>query len=76
MGKTRELNTLMDGFRLYCLAEGKRSTTIRWYIGKLTIFERYLLSNDSPTDVTEITVNHLRAFLAYLRDEVAADDHW
>jgi site-specific recombinase XerD len=75
MGKTRELSTFMEGFRLYCLAEGKRSTTIRWYMGKLAIFERYLLRNGFPTDVTAITVNHLRAFLAHLRDEVAADEN-
>ena len=75
MGKTKELSTFMEGFRLYCLAEGKRTTTIRWYIGKLAVFERYLLGNDFPTDVTAITVNHLRAFLAYLREEVAADEN-
>lgn len=44
-------------------------------MGKLAIFERYLLGNDFPTDVTAITVNHLRAFLAYLREEVAADEN-
>jgi len=75
MGRTRELKTLIGGFRLYCLAEGKQSTTIRWYMGKLAIFERYLLDHDFPIDVTEITINHLRAFLAYLRDEVAADEN-
>ena len=75
MGKTRELRTFVDGFRLYCSAEGKRSTTIRWYVCKLGIFERYLLDNDHPTDVTEITITHLRAFLVHLRDEVTADEH-
>jgi len=42
MARTTDLSTLLEGFRLYCLAEGKRPTTIRWYMGKLETFIRYL----------------------------------
>jgi hypothetical protein len=42
MTKITDLNTLIEGFRLYCMAEGKQPTTIRWYMHKLDIFQRYL----------------------------------
>ncbi len=42
MARTTGLTTPLEGFRLYCLADGKRTTTIRWYRGKLKIFLRYL----------------------------------
>lgn len=41
MAGITDLPTLVEGFRLYCLAEGKRPTTIRWYMGKPTIFLEY-----------------------------------
>jgi hypothetical protein len=73
MNATADLDMLFEGFRLYCLAEGKQPTTIRWYMGKLRVFRRYLQMSGYPTDVTLITSTHLRAFLVHLREEVKAD---
>jgi site-specific recombinase XerD len=75
MSKITDLNTLIEGFRLYCLAEGKQPTTIRWYMGKLNIFQRYLKDHDLPTDASQITTTHLRQFLVYLKTQVRADEH-
>jgi len=75
MAKSIDLHTLIEGFRLYCLAGGKQPTTIRWYMGKLTIFQDYLKDHDIPTEVSQITITHLRQFLVYLQTEVKADQH-
>ena len=37
-----ELEGLIEGFRLYCLAEGKARKTIGWYIPKLIHLKQYL----------------------------------
>jgi site-specific recombinase XerD len=66
---------MVDGFRLYCLAEGKATTTIRWYLGELAILEHYLKANGLPTTAEAISLNHLRAFLVHLRQEVRADEN-
>jgi len=42
MSKSTDLATLIQGLRLYCLAEGRRPSTIRWYMGKLQIFLMWL----------------------------------
>jgi len=70
MARTTDLPALLDGFRLSCLAEGKRLTTIRWYMGKLKIFLRYLQTQELPTDAAELTTTHLRTFLVHLRENV------
>ncbi len=75
MNATVDLDMLFEGFRLYCLAEGKQPTTIRWYMGKLRVFRRYLQVSGYPTDATLITSTHLRAFLVHLREEVKADQN-
>lgn len=72
MSKSTDLVTLIQGFRLYCLAEGRRPSTIRWYMGKLHIFSRWLEDDGAPLDAELLRVNHLRSFMAYLR-EVKAD---
>ena len=66
---------LLEGFRLFCLAEGKQATTVRWYLGKLQIFLRYLQEQGLPTDVAELTTTHLRGFLVYMREDVKADQN-
>ena len=75
MTKITDLNTLIDGFRLYCMAEGKQPTTIRWYMHKLAIFRRYLEDCDLPTDASKTTTTRLRRFLVHLQTEVKADEH-
>jgi site-specific recombinase XerD len=37
--------TLVEGYRVYCLAEGKSPKTIRWYLGKLRVFLVHLREN-------------------------------
>lgn len=72
---TAVLPTLLEGFRLYCLAEGKQPTTILWYMGKLKIFLRYLQTEGLPLDAGELTITHLRAFLVHLKENVKADEN-
>lgn len=75
MARITELPALFEGFRLYCLAEGKQPTTILWYMGKLKIFLRYLRTEDLPLDAGELTVTHLRAFLVHLKENVKPDQN-
>jgi len=75
MTKSIEIQSLIEGFRLYCMAEGKRPNTVRWYMSKLKIFQNYLKTHDLPTDVNQITIAHLREFLVYLQTEVKANQH-
>jgi len=75
MSDVSELTVLMEGYRLFCLAEGKQPTTIRWYMGKLRVLRQYLVDNGVPTDTVNITTTHLRAFMVHLREEVRADQH-
>ncbi len=70
-----DLATLIEGFRLFWLAEGKQGTTIRWYMGKLKIFLSHLQTYDLPTDASQLTTTHLRAFLVHLRQEIKADEN-
>ena len=75
MTATTDLPTLMSGFRLYCLAEGKLATTTRWYLSNLKIFLQYLQEHKLPTDVTQLTITHLRAFLVHLRENVRTGEN-
>ena len=70
MRTATNLEELVEGFRLYCLAEGKARKTIRWYIPKLVYLREYLEENGLPTDVSKINVNHLRTFIVHLQTEV------
>ena len=75
MTNTTQLSTLIQGFRIYCLAEGRQPTTIRWYLGKLEILNQYFEQQGFPTDAAQITTTHLRAFLVHLRENVRADEN-
>ena len=68
MSQSTDLVTLIRGFRLYCLAEGRRPSTIRWYMGKLRIFLKWLEDNHCPLDAELLRVDHLRSFMAHLRE--------
>ena len=69
------LDTLFEGYHLYCLADGKQPTTIRWYMGKLGVFRDFLATRGYPTDAAQLTATHVRAFLVYLREDVRADEN-
>ncbi|MFC1938967.1 phage integrase N-terminal SAM-like domain-containing protein [Chloroflexota bacterium] len=58
----------IDEFLLSCKVEGKAYGTIECYSDKLKGFLWYATNYDWPDDVTAITTNHLREFLAYLRE--------
>ncbi len=49
------LESLIQGFRLSCQAEGKSPRTVEWYTGFLLRFLRFLNSNGLPTALDEIT---------------------
>jgi site-specific recombinase XerD len=58
----------IDGFLLSCKVEGKSYGTIECYSDKLKGFYWYASNYDWPDDITSITTQHLREFLAYLRE--------
>lgn len=58
----------IDGFLLYCKVEGKSYGTIDCYSDKLKGFLWYATNYDWPDDIAEITTQHLREFLVYLRE--------
>jgi len=53
---------------LSCKVEGKSYGTIDCYSDKLKGFQWYVRNYNWPDDITAITTNHIREFLAYLRD--------
>ena len=58
----------IDEFLLSCKVEGKSYGTIECYSDKLKGFYWYASNYHWPDDIASITTNHLREFLAYLRD--------
>lgn len=70
-----DLDTLIEGFRLCCMAEQKSPKTIRWYMGKLAYFSSQMKAMGFPTRVDQITTTHLRRFIAHLCTEVWADEN-
>jgi len=58
----------IDEFLLSCKVEGKSYGTIECYSDKLKGFLWYATNYNWPDDITAITTNHLREFLAYLRE--------
>jgi integrase/recombinase XerC/integrase/recombinase XerD len=58
----------INEFLLSCKVEGKSYGTIECYSDKLKGFLWYATNYDWPDDITAITTNHLREFLAYLRE--------
>jgi len=58
----------INEFLLSCKVEGKSYGTIECYSDKLKGFLWYTDNYKWPDDISLITTNHLREFLAYLRD--------
>ena len=58
----------INEFLLSCKVEGKSYGTIECYSDKLKGFLWYATNYEWPDDITAITTNHLREFLAYLRE--------
>jgi len=74
MGEVLKLREMIEGYRLFCRAGGRSRKSIRWYMHKLRIFEKYLQSQGFPLEVGKITTEHLREFLVHLRESVKADE--
>lgn len=58
----------IESFLLSCKVEGKSYGTIECYQDKLKGFLWYATEYKWPNDVRAITTDHLRQFLAYLRE--------
>jgi len=58
----------IDSFLLSCKVEGKSYGTIECYADKLKGFLWYANNYHLPSNIKAITTDHLRAFLAYLRE--------
>jgi len=65
---TTTIKQAIDGFLLSCKVEGKSWGTINCYADKLKGFLWYATNYDWPDDISEITTQHLREFLGYLRE--------
>jgi integrase/recombinase XerC len=66
--KGTTIKQAIDSFLLSCKVEGKSYGTIECYTDKLKGFLWYATNYHWPDDVTAITTDHLRQFLAYLRE--------
>ncbi len=69
-----ELSTLIDGYLLYCHADGKSPRTIRWYTGKLSVFQEYIEQKSDLRAADDLDVQIIRGFIVYLQTEVRADE--
>lgn len=67
------LPQLVEGFTLTLTAEGKSAKTLSFYEGNLRRFLWYAKLHAFPKNVQELTVQHIRQFLAYVRD---AEHRW
>jgi len=65
-----DIEQLIKGFRIFCLAERKAPKTIAWYISKLNYFKVYLQERGQGADITSITVHDLRTFIVHLQTDV------
>ena len=59
--------SLVEGFLLDCKVTGKSLATIQYYAEKLGKFLWYADNYGFPQNITDITPNHVRQFLAYAR---------
>ena len=64
-----ELKTLVDGFRLSCLTEGKSAKTVEWYVAFLNRFRQFLEARQFSTDLREIGKDHIRESIRFLQTE-------
>ena len=62
------IKQVINEFLLSCKVEGKSYGTIECYSDKLKDFLWYADNYDWPDDIRVITTQHLREFLAYLRE--------
>jgi integrase/recombinase XerC len=66
--KVIKIKQAIDSFILSCKVEGKSYGTIECYTDKLKGFLWYATNYQWPNDISAITTDNLRQFLAYLRE--------
>jgi site-specific recombinase XerD len=64
-----ELKTLIDGFKLSCLTEGKSAKTVEWYATFLNRFRQFLEVRHLPTNLGELGKDRVREFIRFLQTE-------
>ncbi|MFP3880408.1 MAG: phage integrase SAM-like domain-containing protein [Dehalococcoidia bacterium] len=64
---SNELESLLAGYRLSCLSEGKSKNTVGIVEASVRYLEKFLADQNLPSDVTEIGVNELRQFSVALK---------
>ena len=58
-----QIETLIEGFRLHNSCKGLSSKTITWYDAFLHHFASFLRRHQHPTEISELSISHLRAWL-------------
>jgi len=58
-----EIETLIEGFKLYNSCNGLSPKTITWYDAFLRHFADFLRHYQHPTEISELSISHLRAWL-------------
>lgn len=69
-----DLAHLLNFYLLSCKVEGKSPATIDTYCRRLSRFVAFASQSKRPLDVGEITSNHIRAFLLFLREGGTAEN--
>jgi len=73
--RATQLDTLIQGYRLYAQTEGKSPKTIRITTTAVTTLRDFLQSRRFPTDVMEIGAQELREFILHLQQVKAFEHH-
>ena len=58
-----EIETLIEGFKLYNSCKGLSPKTITWYDAFLRQFANFLRQHEHPTEISELRISHLRVWL-------------
>lgn len=58
----------VESFLLSCRVEGKSYGAIECYADKLKGFQWYADTHNWPSDIREVTTDHLQEFLVYLKE--------
>ena len=64
-----ELKTLIDGFRLSCLKDGKSPKTVEFYLTFLNKFRQFLETRQFSTDLGETGKDRVREFIRFMQTE-------
>ena len=70
-----DISTLIPGYSICAATEGKSPNTITIVVRSLTYLHDFLNSNGLTTDVTQIGVKEIRAFILHLQNKSCFSDH-